>query len=50
MLSEDGATVGPVEWHGSGDVPAAARANAFLVAEADRESWKEGEDIRVLLR
>jgi molybdopterin molybdotransferase len=50
MLSEDGATVTPVEWHGSGDVPAAARANAFLVAEADRESWKEGEDIRVLFR
>ena len=50
MLSEDGATVTPVEWHGSGDVPAAARANAFLVAEADRESWKDGEDIRVLLR
>lgn len=49
-LSEDGAAVSPVEWHGSGDVPAAARANAFLVAEADRESWKEGEDIRVLLR
>lgn len=49
-LSEDGSAVTPVEWHGSGDVPAAARANAFLVAEADRESWKEGEDIRVLLR
>jgi molybdopterin molybdotransferase len=49
-VSEDGATVTPVEWHGSGDVPAVARANAFLVAEADRESWKEGEDIRVLLR
>ncbi len=50
MLSEDGATVTPVKWHGSGDIPAVARANAFLVAEADRESWKEGEDIRVLLR
>ena len=50
MLSEDGATVTPVQWHGSGDVPAAARSNAFLVAEADRESWKEGEDIRVLSR
>jgi molybdopterin molybdotransferase len=50
ILSEDGAAVTPMQWHGSGDVPAAARANAFLVAEADRESWKEGEDIRVLLR
>jgi molybdopterin molybdotransferase len=49
-LSEDGSAVTPVGWHGSGDVPAAARANAFLVAEADRESWKAGEDIRVLQR
>jgi molybdopterin molybdotransferase len=50
VLSEDGSAVTPMEWHGSGDVPAAARANAFLVADADRETWKEGADIRVLLR
>jgi molybdopterin molybdotransferase len=50
MLSEDGSEVTPVTWHGSGDVPSAARANAFLVADADRESWAQGEDIRVLLR
>jgi molybdopterin molybdotransferase len=49
-LSEDGGTVEPLGWQGSGDVPAVARANAFLVAEADRESWKEGDDIRVLLK
>jgi len=50
MLSEDGAGITPVAWHGSGDVPSAARANAFLVAEADRESWSAGDDIRVMLR
>ncbi|HVO96856.1 MAG TPA: gephyrin-like molybdotransferase Glp [Bryobacteraceae bacterium] len=49
-LSEDGSTIEPTGWHGSGDIPALARANAFLVAEADRESWKEGDDIRVLLK
>ncbi|HEY7336641.1 MAG TPA: gephyrin-like molybdotransferase Glp [Bryobacteraceae bacterium] len=48
-LSEDGATVAPEPWHGSGDVPALARANAFLVADADRESWAAGDDIRVLI-
>jgi molybdopterin molybdotransferase len=50
LLSEDGGSVTPSGWQGSGDIPALARANAFLVAEADRESWKEGDDIRVLLK
>jgi molybdopterin molybdotransferase len=49
-LSEDGSTVEPVAWQGSGDIPALVRANAFLVAEADRESWQKGDDIRVLLK
>jgi molybdopterin molybdotransferase len=49
-LSEDGSTVEPLGWQGSGDIPAVARANAFLVAEADRESWNQGDDIRVLLK
>jgi molybdopterin molybdotransferase len=49
-LSDDGTTVTPQPWHGSGDVAALARANAFLVAEADRESWSAGDDIRVLLK
>ncbi len=35
-LSADGAEVTPVEWHGSGDVPALTRANAYLVADPDR--------------
>ncbi len=49
-LSEDGSTVTQEPWHGSGDVAALARANAFLVADADRESWADGDDIRVLLK
>jgi molybdopterin molybdotransferase len=49
-LSEDGSTVEPLGWQGSGDIPALARANAFLVAEEDRESWIQGDDIRVLLK
>jgi molybdopterin molybdotransferase len=49
-LSEDGSTVEPLGWQGSGDIPALARANAFLVAEADRESWMAGDDIRVLIK
>ena len=39
-----------IPWQGSSDVPAISRANAFLVADADRESWEEGEWIRVLLK
>jgi molybdopterin molybdotransferase len=49
-LSADGAGVTLVPWHGSGDLPALARANAFLVADPDRESWNAGELIRVLMR
>jgi len=49
-LSADGSTVAPEPWHGSGDIAALARANAFLVADADREAWSAGEDIRVLLK
>jgi molybdopterin molybdotransferase len=32
-LTADGAEVTPVAWHGSGDIPALTRANAFLVPE-----------------
>jgi len=49
-LSADGAEVTPVPWRGSGDVPALTRANAFLVAEADRAEWSNGDLIRVLLK
>jgi molybdopterin molybdotransferase len=40
----------PVPWQGSSDVPALARSNAFLVADADREEWKAGETIGVLFK
>jgi molybdopterin molybdotransferase len=40
----------PLSWSGSGDVPALTRANAFLVADADRAEWKAGELILVLLK
>ena len=49
-LSRDGSEVAPLRWQGSGDVPALARANAFLVTEPDRESWAAGEMIRVLMK
>ncbi len=49
-VSADGAEVSPIRWHGSGDVPSQARANAFLVVEADRESWAAGDSIRVLMK
>ncbi len=49
-LSADGAAVEPEPWKGSGDVASLARANAFLVAEPDREAWAAGDEIRILLR
>jgi len=49
-LSPDGSCVTPLPWQGSGDVPALARANAFLVTEPDRERWAAGDPIRVLLK
>jgi molybdopterin molybdotransferase len=49
-LSDDGSTVEPVAWKGSGDIPSITRANAFLVADEDREAWAAGDDIRVLLK
>jgi molybdopterin molybdotransferase len=45
-----GDRVEPVSWKGSSDVPALARANAFLVAERGRESYAEGDWIQVLMR
>jgi molybdopterin molybdotransferase len=49
LLSNDGMLI-PVPWQGSSDVPALARSNAFLVADANREQWKAGETIQVLLK
>jgi molybdopterin molybdotransferase len=47
-LSADGGSVTPVEWHGSGDIPALTRANAYLVSDPDRAEYARGEWIRVL--
>jgi molybdopterin molybdotransferase len=49
-LSMDGTEITPVKWHGSGDVPALTRANAYMVVDADRAQWNRGEEIRVLLK
>lgn len=49
-LSPDGAQLTPVPWRGSSDIPALCRANAFLVADAERESWPPGDLIEVLLK
>jgi molybdopterin molybdotransferase len=49
-VTEYGEAVTPVPWKGSGDVFALARANAFLIADIDKECWAEGDLIRVLLR
>ena len=50
VLSPDGATIAPMVAHGSGDVAALARCNAFLVTDPEREAWAAGEDIRVLVK
>jgi molybdopterin molybdotransferase len=49
-LSPDGSEVTPVEWHGSGDVPALTRANAYIVTDPDRAEYQRGELIRVLAK
>ncbi len=45
-----GFEITPVDWQGSGDVPALSRANAFLVAEAGKAEYAAGELIGVLLK
>ena len=42
--------VTPVEWQGSGDVPALCRANAFMVADANQSEYQKGDLIPVLLK
>lgn len=50
MLSPDGYEITPVRWQGSSDVASLARANVFLVADEDRESWEAGDLIGVLMQ
>jgi molybdopterin molybdotransferase len=40
----------PVAWQGSGDIPSLCRANAFLVADAGRAEYAEGDLIPVLMK
>lgn len=47
-LNTDGKSLHHIPWQGSSDVPALARANAFLIADHDRESWLIGDRIRVI--
>lgn len=47
-LEDDGESLTHIPWQGSSDVPALARANAFLVANHDRETWDAGDTIRVM--
>ncbi|HEY3940732.1 MAG TPA: gephyrin-like molybdotransferase Glp [Bryobacteraceae bacterium] len=47
-LSPDGQHLRHIPWQGSSDIPALAKANTFLVADHDRESWDVGDTIRVL--
>ena len=49
-LGADGAEVTPAPWSGSGDIPAMARANAYIMAEADRAEYARDEMVRVLLK
>jgi molybdopterin molybdotransferase len=50
ILSADGQHLRHIPWKGSSDVPALAKANAFLVADHDREMWQTGDTIRVMLK
>ena len=47
-LSSDGQHLRHIPWQGSSDIPALARANAFLVADHDRETWDVGDTIRIM--
>ncbi len=47
-LSADGQHLTHIPWQGSSDVPALAKANAFLVADGKRDSWQPGDYIPVM--
>ncbi len=49
-LSNGGGNITPIAWQGSGDVASLSKANCFLVADANRPSWKAGDSIQVLLQ
>jgi molybdopterin molybdotransferase len=43
-------SITPVQWHGSGDLAASARANCYLVAPEDRPCLAAESCVPVLLR
>jgi molybdopterin molybdotransferase len=47
-LAADGQSLCHLPWQGSSDIPALARANVFLIADHDRETWGVGDTIRVM--
>ncbi len=49
-VNADASEVTPLDWSGSGDIPALARANAYLVAEPDKPDYPAGQFIRILLK
>jgi molybdopterin molybdotransferase len=49
-LAPDGQSLRHISWQGSSDIPALARANVFLVADHDRETWDVGDTIRIMLK
>ena len=49
-LNDGGSEVTPVSSHGSSDIPALTRANAYLVADPDRAVYARGELIRILAK
>lgn len=48
LLNADGISLRHLPWQGSSDIPALARANVFLIADSDRETWDIGDTIRVM--
>jgi molybdopterin molybdotransferase len=40
----------PLPWKGSSDIPAIARANVYLVANAATEEWRTGETMPVIFK
>lgn len=49
-LAANGGEVTPVAWSGSSDIAAMARANCFLVVDAEREAWSAGDWMPVLMQ
>ena len=49
-VNADATEVTPIRWQGSSDVTAMARANAFMMCDAETESWRTGDPIGVLFQ